>query len=131
MVKHSILRTHTLPWAPAEGEGCESARIVVLPPSGKSNTFYLLYGWLFSYFFFVWAGPFCYVFLFMWGPFHHVRDFLLPFSPCGDLFCYVFLLMGGWSFSPCEGLFATFYSMWGAFYWRAPMHITYIIILSC
>ena len=87
----------------------EGARISVPPPPhGKSNNFLGLYGWPFSYFFST------------WGPFR-----------------YVFLLMGG-PFSPCEGLSAPLFSMWGsfllswgAFYGWAPMNITYIIILSC
>ena len=117
--------------------GGGDARIGVRPPPlGKSNTFFLLYGWPFSYFFSV-GWPFCYVLLFIGGPFHHVRAFLLPFSPCRGIFCYVFLLMGGLfhhvrafllPFSPMWG---AFFALLGAFYGRASMHITYIIILSC
>ena len=55
-------------------------------------------------------GAFCYVFLLIGGPFHYVRAFLLLFSMWGGgLFC----------------------SHGGLFFGRAPMHITYIIILSC
>ena len=45
-------------------------------------------------------GPFCY-FFFIWGP-----------------FCYVFLILG--AFSPCGGLFATFYFMVEAFFRLSP-----------
>ena len=45
-------------------------------------------------------GPFCH-FFFIWGP-----------------FCYVFLILG--AFSPCGGLFATFYFMVEAFFVPAP-----------
>ena len=45
-------------------------------------------------------GPFCY-FFFIWGP-----------------SCYVFLILG--AFSPCGGLFATFYFMVEAFIWACP-----------
>ena len=44
--------------------------------------------------------PFCY-FFFIWGP-----------------FCYVFLILG--AFSPCGGLFATFYFMVEAFFGACP-----------
>ena len=103
-----ILGTHTLvPWPPAEGRGggCENRRSS-LP--WKIKHIFLLYGWLFSYFS-VW-GPFCYVFLLMGGPFHHVRAFLLPFSPIWGLFFATFFYLWG-AFSPCEGLSAPFLSM--------------------
>ena len=41
---------------------------------------------------------------------------LLLFLHMGRPFCYVFLIFGG-LFSPCGGLFATFYFMVGAFFW--------------
>ena len=41
------------------------------------------------------------LFFFIWGP-----------------FCYVFLILG--AFSPCGGLFATFYFMVEAFFWACP-----------
>ena len=100
---------HTLP----HGRPQRGAKIrVPPPPSSKIKHFFLLYGWPFSYFFSMW-GPFWYVFPLIGGPFHHVRAFLLPSSPCGDLFATFFYLWG--AFSPCEGLSAPFFSMWGAF----------------
>ena len=122
-IQHTL---HTLPWASAEGGGGENRRP---PSSSKIKQFVLLYGWPFSYFFSrpMWR-PFCYVFPLMGDPFHHVRAFLLPFSPRGDLSATFFYLWGAFlhvraflpPFSPCGGLFC---SHEGAFYGRAPMHI--------
>ena len=89
------------------------AKIGVPPPFIENQTIFLLYGWAFSYFFSMWV-PFWYVFPLMGAPFHHVRACLLPFCPCGGLFA-MFLYSCGGAFSPCEGLSAPFFSMWGPF----------------
>ena len=55
-------------------------------------------------------GPFCYVFLLMRGFFHYLKAFLLLFFPCR-----AFLLRFSPLFSPFKGLSATFFSMWRLF----------------
>ena len=114
-IQHTKIDIHTLPWARAEGGGCENKRSPPPPPlPRKIKHIFLLYGWSFSYYFSVWGfllrfslygWPFspcedfcslslhveaffnCYVFLLMEGLFHHVRDFLLPFLHMEGLFC--------------------------------------------
>ena len=52
-----------------------------------------------------------YIFGLYWGPFYY---FFFIWGP----FCYAFLILG--AFSPCGGLFATFYFMVEAFFGLPP-----------
>ena len=72
------------------GHPQKEARIGVHSPTPhrKSNNFFILYGWSFSYFFPT-RGSFWYVFLLMEGPFHHVRAFLRLFFHAGALFALI------------------------------------------
>ena len=118
------------------------ARIGVHHPSSKIKHFFLLYGWPFSYLFSTW-GPFMYVFLSMGALFTMRGHFCSPFLHVGAFFATLFYFFYLWRpFSPCEGLSAPLFSMWGGgglfcshgevFYGRARMHICYnTVMLKC
>ena len=123
-------------------------RIGVHPPPLENQTFFFtnwgglsatfsLCGSLFATFFFWWEAKF--------SPCQGLSAlFLCMWDTWGLFFTTYFYLWGGGGFftmrrpfSPCDGLSAPFFSMWwaffpltGTFYGRAPMHITYINILS-
>ena len=76
------------------------------------------------------------------GDFSSLKAFLLPFSPCGGNFGYVFPGMGSVffsqfkgffqffaPFSPCSGFFTTFASLWGSFFRRLKAFL--LLFLLC